>query len=191
MFLEGERVRLRPFDLADAPTTRRWVDDAEIVRLTGGVPYPFSLAAEEAAIRNEQTNDWDHGVHLVVEATGGEIPTPIGTISLRNLHAAHRRALLGVLIGEREYWNRGYGEDAVRTICRYGFEDLDLHRIGLEVGAFNRRAVRCYEKVGFTIEGTLREHWYIAGRYRDVLWMGLLREEFEAREAARTEGATA
>lgn len=186
MFLEGERVRLRPFDLADAPTMRTWVDDPEIVRLLGGVPYPFSQAAEEAAIREGLTNDWEHGVHLSIEAMDGPEPALIGSIGLRQLHAEHRRALLGVLIGEREYWNRGYGEDAVRTICRYGFEDLDLHRIGLEVGAFNRRAVRCYEKVGFTIEGTWREQWFIAGRYRDVLTMGLLRQEFESLEAARS-----
>jgi hypothetical protein len=57
MFLEGERVRLRPFDLADAPSMRTWVDDPEIVRLLGGVPYPFSLAAEEAPASGQRTNE--------------------------------------------------------------------------------------------------------------------------------------
>jgi len=187
MFIEGERVRLRPFEVADAAISRGWVDDPEIVRLVGGVPYPFSVAAEEAAIGSELANEWDLGVHLVIEATDGDMPKPIGAISLRDLHATFRTARLGVTIGVRDYWSRGYGEDATRTICRYGFEDLDLRRIHLTVGAYNPRAVQCYEKVGFAIEGRLREHWYIAGKYRDVLVMGLLRDEFELHEAARSE----
>ena len=80
------------------------------------------------------------------------------TVELRDLSAEARRAVIGILIGEREYWSRGYGEDAVRTICRYGLSELDLHRIGLAVAAFNPRAQRRYEKVGFVVEGRMREH---------------------------------
>lgn len=185
MFLEGERVRLRPRELADAPSYQRWVNDIEIRRLIGGVPYQMSLPAEEEWVRGGLVNDFAHGLNLAIEATDEAEPVLIGTIDLRDLSAVARHGEIGILIGERAYWNRGYGEDAVRTICRYGFDDLDLHRVSLTVAAYNPRAQRAYEKVGFILEGRLRDDRYIAGQYHDTLVMGMLRSDFEAREAER------
>lgn len=181
--LEGALVRLRPPDLADAEHGRRWIGDPEVMRLLGGAAYQFSLPAEQEFLRSKLTADWEHGVFLAIETLDER--RHIGNIELRSLHAESRRGEIGVVIGERDFWSRGYGEDAMRLICRFGFEDLDLHRIELTVGAGNPRARRCYEKVGFRAEGAKREHRYIAGRYHDTLIMGLLRREFEAREADR------
>jgi RimJ/RimL family protein N-acetyltransferase len=185
MFLEGDRVRLRPFELADAATFQAWINDVDVARLVGRVPFQASIPAEEQFIRGGIVNDWEHGIHLAIEAIDGEEPVLIGTIDLRDLHPVARHGEIGILVGERAYWNRGFGSDAVRTICRYGFEDMDLHRISLTVAAYNPRAQRAYEKVGFVIEGRLRDHRYAAGRYHDTLVMGLLRTDFEAREAER------
>ncbi len=172
MFLEGERVRLRPFDLADAPAMRAWVDDPEIVRLLGGVPYPFSLAAEEAAIREGLANGWEQGVHLSIEAMDGAEPALIGSIGLGNLHAEHRRGVLGVLIGEREYWSRGYGTDLMRTFTRFIFETMPVDRVYLKTLDWNYRAQRCFEKAGFRRYGTSRR-----GEYSFVL-MEITRANF-------------
>jgi RimJ/RimL family protein N-acetyltransferase len=185
MFIEGERVRLRPCELEDAPVLKRWIDDPEIARLLGGAPYQWSLAAELELVSSWSANDWEHGLNLAIEAMSDADPELIGTVTLRNLNAESRRGEIGILIGERAYWNRGYGTATVRTICRYGFEDLDLHRIGLTVAAHNPRAQRAYEKVGFVVEGRLREDRYVGGRYHDTLVMGLLRTDFEVRETQR------
>ncbi len=184
--LEGERVRLRPRELSDAEQMRGWVNDPEVMRYLGNAPYQYSLPAEEEYLSGLTPIDWDNGVQLAVEATDlGDGPQLIGTVALRNLDPESRRGEVAIAIGEREYWDRGYGSDVMRTICRFGFEDLDLHRIELKVASYNVRAQRCYEKVGFTVEGRMREHRYVAGRYHDTLIMGLLRRDFEALEAER------
>ncbi|MEX2229708.1 MAG: GNAT family protein [Dehalococcoidia bacterium] len=180
MFLEGERVRLRAVEPEDAPAFAAWINDPEIRHLLGGPAYQYSLVAEEEAIRARRTSDWERGIWFALEATDGEAPRLIGNMDLRRLNAEARRGEVGMLIGDRAYWNRGYGSDALRTLCRWAFADLDLHRIELSVAEYNPRARRAYEKVGFAIEGRLREHRYIAGRYHDTIVMGLLRRDFEA-----------
>lgn len=188
--LEGERIRLRPLELSDAGIVRGWVSDPEMMRYLGGAPYQLSLPAEEEFLRAAEPIDWDNGVLLAVEATDlGDEPRLIGTVALRNPHTESRRGEIGILIGEREHRDRGYGADVMRTICRFGFEDLDLHRIELTTAEYNVRARRCYEQVGFTVEGRMREHRYVAGRYYDTLVMGLLRLDFEARESERQQAA--
>lgn len=181
--LIGERVRLRPFELGDAEQFRQWFNDAETLRWLGTVGYQISLSAEQQLIRDAHQNDWEHGVALSIEATDrGDEPVLIGNIVLRGLNAECRHAEVGIAIGDDGSRGQGYGEDAMRTICRYGFEDLDLHRIELTTLAYNVRAVRSYEKVGFVLEGRRREHRYKGGRYWDLLMMGLLRSDFAAGE---------
>jgi RimJ/RimL family protein N-acetyltransferase len=186
LYLHGERVRLRPWATEDAPAFQRRFNDPEIQRYIGDRPAQYSLAAEESFVAAQQLSDWEHGFAFAIEATDVEsAPHLIGNVRLHDLHEISRRGVIGIAIGEREFWSRGYGEDAMRTVCRFGLRDLDLHRIELTVAAFNGRAIRCYEKVGFTIEGRLRDHRYVAGRYYDTLVMGLLRDDFEAREGER------
>ena len=188
LYLQGERVRLRPLRVDDAAAFQPWINDPEVQRLSGVRGGQYSLPAQEEYVRARLVNDWEHGFALAIEVMEieGSPPRLIGNLELRRLEAVERRAEIGIMIGDREFWSRGYGEDAMRTVCRYGFHDLDLHRIELNVAAFNARAVRCYEKVGFTVEGRLRDHRYVSGRYYDTLLMGLLRGDFDAREAART-----
>ena len=168
--LIGERVRLRPLEEGDAASFQQWFNDAETLRWIGTVGYQISLAGEEQFIGDHHQNDWEHGVALAIEATDrGDQPVLIGNIVLRGLSAEHRHAEVGIGIGDTESRGRGYGEDAMRTLCRYGFEDLDLHRIELTTLAYNVRAVRSYEQVGFVLEGRRREHRYKGGRYWDLL----------------------
>ncbi|MQA00291.1 MAG: GNAT family N-acetyltransferase [Dehalococcoidia bacterium] len=180
MFLEGERTRLRPPDLSEAPRFLEWIADTEVRHLIGGTAYPMTLAAEEEWLRSKSEISWDNGMFLAIDATDapGGAPVHIGSIELRKLHAEARSGEVGMMIGERAYWGRGYGTDALRTLCRFAFEELDLHRLELGVAEYNPRAQRAYEKVGFVVEGRLRQDSYIAGRYYDTFVMGLLHSEF-------------
>jgi RimJ/RimL family protein N-acetyltransferase len=111
---------------------------------------------------------------------------PIGTAGLHGLDLVNGVAEFGISIGEKKEWNKGYGTDALRAICDFGFGELRLHRIELQVYAGNARGRRSYEKAGFTIDGTLRERHYAEGRYEDVLVMSLLRDEWEAQDRRRS-----
>jgi len=91
-----------------------------------------------------------------------------------------RRAMLGIVIGEKACWNKGYGQDATKLLLDYGFNLLNLNNIMLGVFSFNERAVNCYRKVGFKEIGRRRQARIIGGKKFDVILMDILAEEFES-----------
>jgi RimJ/RimL family protein N-acetyltransferase len=104
---------------------------------------------------------------------------PIGNLGLHAIDEVQGRATLGICIGEKDYWGRGHGTDAVRQVLRYAFEDLGLRRVDLQVDEDNARGIRCYEKCGFTREGLLRAHRVRQGQPVNAVVMAILRDEFE------------
>jgi RimJ/RimL family protein N-acetyltransferase len=106
----------------------------------------------------------------------------IGDVAIRP-NWAHADGMIGIAIGERDYWGKGYGTDATRLIVQYGFIELNLQRVTLGVHAYNSRAVRAYEKAGFQIEGVIRGETLREGRRTDGLYMGILRQEWLALQA--------
>ncbi len=102
----------------------------------------------------------------------------IGGCGFFNLDDRNRSAEFGISIGDKTCWDKGYGTEAVRLLCRHGFDTLNLNRIYLRVLETNPRAIRAYEKAGFTHEGRQRQAWYKDGRYLDFLVMSILKEEF-------------
>ena len=102
----------------------------------------------------------------------------LGDITLSVINWGSREAFAGIGIGAREFWGKGYGTDAMRLILRYGFTELNLRRISLTVFEFNQRAMRSYEKAGFRLEGRQRQFMRREGRRWDILYMGILREEW-------------
>jgi RimJ/RimL family protein N-acetyltransferase len=105
----------------------------------------------------------------------------IGTIGLSPADPRERKAELGISIGAKEEWNKGYGSEALILILRHGFETLNLNRISLRVYEYNARAIRAYEKTGFIGEGTLRQDAYRKGRFWDTIVMSILRSEWDTR----------
>jgi RimJ/RimL family protein N-acetyltransferase len=82
------------------------------------------------------------------------------------------------MIGDKTAWNHGYGTDAIVTLLHFAFDEINLHRVGLNVLEGNDRAIASYHKCGFVEEGRLRQAWYAAGRYHDVILMSVLEDEF-------------
>jgi RimJ/RimL family protein N-acetyltransferase len=178
-FVRGRHVFLRPFEPSDAEAYRRWCADPEVVRL-GSLGPPLSLVQAERRI--ERLAD-DHGKDqfaFVICLLTDE--RPIGEASLFKLDRAHGSAELGIFIGERDEWGNGYGTDAVNALVDFGFRELRLERIHLEVWTENPRAIRAYEKAGFVHEGTLRHDRFEQGRFTDGHVMSILRDEWSALE---------
>jgi RimJ/RimL family protein N-acetyltransferase len=103
----------------------------------------------------------------------------IGNCELRVPASENRCGNVGIAIGHPGYRDRGYGTDAMQTLCRFGFAMMNLHRIELTVDATNARARHVYRKVGFVEDGLLRDHRFIAGAYRDTVVMSILRNELQ------------
>lgn len=174
--LHGQQVRLRAVEPGDLERAYTWINDREVTRyLTAR--YPLSHGDEERWLSEQPKNDLAAGVVLAIETNEGE---HIGNLDLHRTNPDDRRAHLGIMIGEKKYWSNGYGSDAITTLLRFAFGEMNLHKVSLHVFEFNPRGAACYRECGFEQEALLREHYYGEGRYWDVLVMGVLREEFEA-----------
>ena len=175
--IRGERVFLRPFERSDAETYRRWRSDAGPMALAGYPERaPLSLAQVEKRIEQATqsfgTDDYTFVICLL------DAERPIGEASLFRLDRLNGSAELGIFIGEVDQWSKGFGTDAVNALVDFGFAELRLERIALNVWTENERAMRAYAKAGFTLEGTLRHDRFEHGRFTDGHVMSILRDEW-------------
>jgi RimJ/RimL family protein N-acetyltransferase len=177
--LSGKLVRLRPVEEADIDRVYVWINDWEVKRwLAGPSRYPFSYADEQEWIKLavRRTKPPEMSWSIITLDDGRHI----GSVGLHGIDGADRNASLGIMIGEREYWSHGYGTDTIVTLLRYAFDEMNLHRVWLQVHADNARGIACYRKCGFIEEGRTREDRFRGGRWCDTLTMGVLEHEFRA-----------
>jgi RimJ/RimL family protein N-acetyltransferase len=173
--LAGDRVRLRAIEEDDLPRLNELILDPEVLNHLDLVQFGQPVAGIHAFW--ESTRGRDDVVVFAIEAPSGE---PIGISALEQINWGARTAVLGIWIGQ-PYWGKGYGTDAVRTICRFGFDQMNLQRVSLHVYETNPRGRAVYEKVGFKLEGTMRRAQFRFGRYVDGHVMGLLKEDLTGR----------
>ena len=172
--IRGVRVYLRAVERDDLPRCHAWMNDEKLVS-TLAQRLPMSLAREadwiERATRGQDPSELPLAICLA------ENDRHIGNCGLVGIDRDNRTATLGIFIGEEDCRGRGFGAEALRLLCRYAFDELDLRKIRLDVQAENAAALRTYERLGFRREGLLREEVYRKGRSIDVVRMGLLKEE--------------
>ena len=175
-FTEGSLVYLRPLERADLNERYLgWLNDPEVTRYTEVGTFPSSPADLESYYRDVASSK-NYVMLAVVQKQSGQ---HVGNVKLGPIQWIHRSATFSILIGEKDLWGQGVGMEATRLMIEYGFNRLNLHRIDLGVFAEHQAAVRCYEKVGFKVEGRMREDLFQGGEYKDRLWMGLLRSEYK------------
>jgi diamine N-acetyltransferase len=180
----GERIRLRAPTRDDLPRFTAWLNDSEI-RQYISIILPFSIEEEEGwfeAMLKRPKEEHPLVIEVRQSETKAESWIPIGNLGFHEINWRVGSAELGIVIGEKAYWNQGYGGEAVSLMLRHGFETLNLNRIFLRVFESNPRAIRAYEKVGFVHEGRFRQAEYAGGKYVDVLFMSVLREEWLERD---------
>lgn len=175
-FIIGERIYLRPLDEADLDRCLRWINDPEVL-VTLGRRQPTGRAAEKEWLQEQYKSD-EH-MNLAIVIKDGD--RHIGNCGFNEIDYIDRSAVFGILIGEKDAWGRGYGPEAARLVLKHGFEELGLHRVGLDVYSHNTRAIRAYEKAGFVREGTLRESYFRNGVYHDTIVMSVLESEWSRR----------
>jgi RimJ/RimL family protein N-acetyltransferase len=178
-FLIGAKVYLRPLGLDDAALLTSWLNDREVIRNLRAY-RPLTRLAEEAFLRKLGESESD----VVLGIVARETDQLLGGTGLHQIDSRNRHAQFGIFLGEKTSWGKGYGTEATRLIVRYAFDTLNLNRVWLHVYEDNDRALRVYEKVGFRIEGRLRQDTFRDGRYWDTIVMAVLREEWKARDHA-------
>ncbi len=174
IFLVGKKVVLRPINKeTDLVAMTRWVNDPEVARyLKRTVP-----------ITEREECEWLDGIGKSVKSITLAIETKndhtlIGSIGIHDIWWTSRVGTTGALIGEREYWGRGYGTDAKMILLNYAFNGLNLQKICSTVIAFNERSLRYSLHCGYKIEGRRPHHIFKNGRYHDLIELGLFKKDW-------------
>ena len=172
--LKGEKVVLRPMRQEDIARQHEFDQDIELYGLDSDYPHVSPL--ERAQAFYETRTKFDQNIApFAIEADGKYI----GFCSLMDLHNRYGNLELGIMIGDRGYWGRGYGREVIKLLLNYAFHYLGARRIALTTHAKNERAIRCFRACGFVEEGRPRKIVWIEGEYTDLVNMSILREEWQ------------
>jgi RimJ/RimL family protein N-acetyltransferase len=169
--LEGEKVRLLAVDRENLPKFLGWVNDPEVTQYLMVDP-PLGMEQEEAWFEGLRDRE---AMVFTIETKEGEV---IGNCGLEKISWKDRKATLGIMIGSKMHWDKGYGTDAVRTLLMFAFDDLNLMRLCLICDQGNVRAQHAYEKCGFRREGVMRAYRFKNGAYVDEVLMSIIRPEW-------------
>jgi RimJ/RimL family protein N-acetyltransferase len=168
----GSKIKLREKGLADAPNDYAWHTDPELAALDAApllhIGYPQYLADYTSEMRYPTPNRQ----RFAIETLDGE---HVGNCTYYGIDEPRGEAELGIMIGDRNYWNKGYGADAVTTLVNHIFHKTKLNRIHLKTLKTNTRAQKCFAKCGFTRYGRSKRDGY------NFVLMELNREEWEKR----------
>ena len=185
--LKGENVVLRPVKRSDISYALKWFNDPEVIQYLA-MYLPMTEMEEEKWIEELGSSRARTDSLFVIEAIEEDSTKPIGTVGLHQINNKDHNAEFGIAIGDKDYWNKGYGTEAARLIIDYGFEQLNLHRIHSFALSFNERSIRMHKRVGFTEEGRQREAMFKNGEYCDHVIFGMLRDEWKNQKRRQLSG---
>ena len=171
--LPGKRVFLSPLNKDDVEKYVEWLNDIEVAVHLNALGMTLSVEKEKEWLEGAVKRD---NGFAIVDAGKDEL---IGNCGLHNLDQVNRSAEVGIFIGNKEYWNKGYGEEALRLLLDYGFNVLNLNNIMLKVFGFNKRAHECYRKTGFREIGRRRNAKVLGGRTYDIIYMDIIADEYQ------------
>lgn len=170
---EGERIRLRKIELTDVTEVyRTWMNDPEVMRFTESRFQTHSLEQIRAYVQSVQA-DPNSCFFAIIENKSGN---HIGNIKIGHIHPVHRTADVGIIIGDRGCWGKGYATEALKLAAAYAAETLKLHKLYAGIYANNPGSIQAFLRAGFAEEGRFAGHWFCDGQYVDGLQMGLLLE---------------
>jgi len=174
----GKLVRLSAFDPEEmSKAFVRWNLNSEYVRLLNSSTRPMQSAKSNAAWMEKEAEEISPASYYFSIRTLAEDKL-LGELGLDVINWPGRDAFVGLGIGEPEYWSKGYGTDVMNVLLRFAFTEINLRRVTLNVFEYNPRAIRSYEKAGFRHEGRMRRVLNKEGKRWDMVYMGILREEW-------------
>lgn len=177
MTITNGTIRLRALEEHDLELKVKWINDPDI-NATLHYEIPLGLSKTKKWFQNSVLDNSRRD--LVIETIEAE---PIGLVGLIDINWFHRTAEAYILLGNKKYWGKGIGTMALSMIVQWAFEELGMNKVWGTARATNSAAIKMQKKVGFKLEGTLREEKYIRGKRVDIIRVGLLRDEFKPIQA--------
>lgn len=172
---DSKRIRLRKMVNEDVALYHSWRNDIDVMVSTNLSLDLYSL---------KETEDFVEGIILSSNSSKSYIihtkdsEKAIGITSLINIDQKNRNAECIIDIGEKDYWGKGYGKEALKLLLDYAFLEMNLHRVSLRVFSFNEKAISLYSKIGFKREGVSRQSLFRNGQWHDIIHMGILQHEY-------------
>jgi RimJ/RimL family protein N-acetyltransferase len=173
----AKRIYLRPLEIKDLALRVKWINDREVSK-TLMFDYPTSVAKTEKWFQNTLMDDSKKNFSIIRIDTDAVV----GMAGLLDIDQKHKRAQLYITIGEKDNWGKGIATEVIPILLRYGFEELGLNKIYLYTLPSNERARQLYERIGFSREGILRQHYFCVGQLQDLTVHSILRMEWEKLE---------
>ncbi len=178
MIVTGECIVLREMRQSDLERIHAWVNDEAIVKNLAFSVFPRTLNDTQAFLNTQLERKNNETVFFSMAKKDDPNSLYLGTVGLKNIDYIHRKAEMSVVIGSRAEAGKGFGTEAVKLICQYGFEMLNLNKIYLKFIEFNEQAAKVYQKVGFQTVGKLQEDVFYRGNYHDQVYMELLAKTY-------------
>ena len=173
MKLHGLLTTLVNLEKSHIPKCWNWINDAKVIRHMSG-PFVTTYRGELKWFREMQNNKNNRVFAILDKETG----THIGNLGLEDISRYHKKATYGLIIGEKKYWNKGYGTDATRIALRYAFKRLKLNKVSLTVFPENKGGIKVYQRAGFKKVGRLKKDVKVRGKFQDTIFMEVMAEDF-------------
>jgi RimJ/RimL family protein N-acetyltransferase len=173
--LKGRLVYLREYRKSDIALAHKYINDYEVRRmLVPGIPFPLRLEEEEKWYDSQSAfkDTYNFAISKI------EDDEYIGGCGINEVDWKNRVATVGIFLG-RQFWNEGFGTDAMKTLLKFIFDQMNMNKAKLNVYSFNKRAIKSYSKCGFQIEGTLRQEIFRDGAFHEEIIMGILKTELQ------------
>ncbi|OUQ86314.1 GNAT family N-acetyltransferase [Brevibacillus brevis] len=175
MLFQTERIYLRKMTGEDVDVYHTWRNDEEVMRTTNPSMDVYTWEETNGFVNQVILHASSSKSYMIVDS---QTNRPIGITSLIQIDLKNRNAECIIDIGEKEYWGKGYGREALKLLLDYAFLEMNLHRVSLRVFSFNERAIKLYERLGFKQEGISRQFLFREGKWHDIVHMGILQQEY-------------
>ncbi|MBI3011135.1 MAG: GNAT family N-acetyltransferase [Candidatus Omnitrophica bacterium] len=180
--LMGSRLCLRPLTEADVTTEYlRWLNDPEVTRFL----EVGRQRSTRQTVRRYLTRFHGSRTDFIFAMIERETGRHIGNVTLNRIHRVDRTADTGLMIGRKDLWGKGYASEAWSLVLAHAFRDLGVRKVVAGVVVDNVRSLQALKKVGFRVEGVLRQEWFVNGTYKDIVRLGLFSHEFEPKSALK------
>lgn len=178
--LTGKLVVLRAIERDDLKLIHKWQNDEEIMRLARSQPdHSISMEALTAELEKDLKGEETGIRRFAIQEKSSSRLIGWGSLTISRWAKRYTTADLGLLIGEKEFWRKGYGTEVVSLLLKEAFEQLNLHRLGWWTYAENKGSISLAKKMGFKEEARLRETVFFDNQYHDTVVLGLLKNEYE------------
>jgi RimJ/RimL family protein N-acetyltransferase len=174
---EGQRVRLRAVEPSDIDVYRLWAHDSEAARAEDAIPFPAGEAEVRGWVEREAARREDEMFFFVIETLDKQV---VGRINSHSVEPRQGTFMFALVILE-EHRRKGYAAEAIWLLLRYYFEERRYQKCTSMVYAFNEPSIRLHERLGFQLEGRIRQMVYTRGAHHDLLMFGITKDEFAAR----------